>query len=58
MSKKDHQYNINGPNCVGCRPWGGGGGGVMWSKNWDRILARAVKGLISRAGIVSICPLL
>ena len=26
--------------------------------NWDRILVRAVKGLISRAGIVSICPLL
>ena len=27
-------------------------------RNWDRILVRAVKGLISRAGIVSICPLL
>ena len=27
-------------------------------KNWDRILVRAVKGLISRAGMVSICPLL
>ena len=26
--------------------------------NWDRILVRAVKGLISRAGMVSICPLL
>ena len=25
---------------------------------WDRILVRAVKGLISRAGMVSICPLL
>ena len=29
---------------------------VLW--NWDRILVRAVKGLISRAGMVSICPLL
>ena len=27
-------------------------------RNWDRILVRAVKGLISRAGIVSICSLL
>ena len=27
-------------------------------RNWDRILVRAVKGLISRAGMVSICPLL
>ena len=27
-------------------------------RNWDRILGRAVKGLISRAGMVSICPLL
>ena len=27
-------------------------------RNWDRILVRAVKGLISRAGIVSICLLL
>ena len=26
--------------------------------NWHRILVRAVKGLIYRAGIVSICPLL
>ena len=26
--------------------------------NWDRLLVRAVKGLISRAGMVSICPLL
>ena len=26
--------------------------------NWDRILVRAVKGLISRASMVSICPLL
>ena len=26
--------------------------------NWDRILVRAVKGLISPAGMVSICPLL
>ena len=26
--------------------------------NWDRILVRTVKGLISRAGMVSICPLL
>ena len=26
--------------------------------NWDRILVRAVMGLISRAGMVSICPLL
>ena len=25
-------------------------------RNWDRILVRAVKGLISRAGMVSICP--
>ena len=29
---------------------------VLW--NWDRILVSAVKGLISRAGMVSICPLL
>ena len=27
-------------------------------RNWDRIPVRAVKGLISQAGIVSICPLL
>ena len=27
-------------------------------RNWDRILVGAVKGLISRAGMVSICPLL
>ena len=27
-------------------------------RNWDRILVRAVKGLISRAGMFSICPLL
>ena len=27
-------------------------------RNWDRILVRAVKGLISRAAIVSICSLL
>ena len=27
-------------------------------RNWDRILVRAVKGLNSRAGMVSICPLL
>ena len=27
-------------------------------RNWDRILVRAVKGLIYRAGMVSICPLL
>ena len=27
-------------------------------RNWDRILVRAVKGLISRAGMVAICPLL
>ena len=27
-------------------------------RNWDRILVRAVKGLIFRAGMVSICPLL
>ena len=27
-------------------------------RNWDRILVRAVKGLISRVGMVSICPLL
>ena len=27
-------------------------------RNWDRILDRAVNGLISRAGMVSICPLL
>ena len=27
-------------------------------RNWDRILVRAVKGFISRAGMVSICPLL
>ena len=27
-------------------------------RNWDRILVRAVKGLISRDGMVSICPLL
>ena len=27
-------------------------------RNWDRIPVRAVKGLIFRAGIVSICPLL
>ena len=27
-------------------------------RNWDRILVRAVKGWISRAGMVSICPLL
>ena len=27
-------------------------------RNWDPILVRAVKGLISRAGMVSICPLL
>ena len=27
-------------------------------RNWDRILVRSVKGLISRAGMVSICPLL
>ena len=27
-------------------------------RNWDRILGRTVKGLISRAGMVSICPLL
>ena len=27
-------------------------------RNWYRILVRAVKGLISRAGMVSICPLL
>ena len=27
-------------------------------RNWHRILVRAVKGLISRAGMVSICPLL
>ena len=27
-------------------------------RNWDLILVRAVKGLISRAGMVSICPLL
>ena len=27
-------------------------------RHWDRILVRAVKGLISRAGMVSICPLL
>ena len=27
-------------------------------RNWDRILVRAVKGIISRAGMVSICPLL
>ena len=27
-------------------------------RNWDRILVRAVKGLISRAGMVSICQLL
>ena len=26
-------------------------------RNWDRILVRAVKGLISRAGMVPICPL-
>ena len=40
-------------------------GWVVWRvvdhcvlRNWDRILVRAVKGLISRAGMVSICPLL
>ena len=27
-------------------------------RNWDRILVRAVKGLIYRAGMVSICPLM
>ena len=27
-------------------------------RHWDRILVRAVKGLISRTGMVSICPLL
>ena len=27
-------------------------------RNWGRILVRAVKGLISRVGMVSICPLL
>ena len=27
-------------------------------RNWDRILVRAVRELISRAGMVSICPLL
>ena len=27
-------------------------------RNWNRILVRAVKGLIYRAGMVSICPLL
>ena len=27
-------------------------------RNWDQIPGRAVKGLISRAGMVSICPLL
>ena len=27
-------------------------------RNWDRILVRAVKGLISRAGMVSVCLLL
>ena len=27
-------------------------------RNWDQILVRTVKGLISRAGMVSICPLL
>ena len=27
-------------------------------RNWGRILVRALKGLISRAGMVSICPLL
>ena len=27
-------------------------------RNWDRILVRAVKRLISQAGMVSICPLL
>ena len=27
-------------------------------RNWNRILVRAVKGFISRAGMVSICPLL
>ena len=27
-------------------------------RNWDRILVKAVKGLISRVGMVSICPLL
>ena len=27
-------------------------------ENWDRIPVRAVRGLISRAGMVSICPLL
>ena len=27
-------------------------------RNWDWILVRAVKGLISRAGMVSICPIL
>ena len=27
-------------------------------RNWDRILVRAVKGLIYRVGMVSICPLL
>ena len=27
-------------------------------RNWDRIQVRAVKGLIYRVGMVSICPLL
>ena len=27
-------------------------------RNWDRILVRAVKGLISRGGMISTCPLL
>ena len=31
---------------------------VSCLRNWDRTLVRAVKGLIYRAGMVSICPLL
>ena len=27
-------------------------------RNWDRIPVRALKGLLSRGGMVSICPLL
>ena len=61
---------INSFHTIGASPDGWAVWGVVVStrwwllvdhgvlRNWDWILVRAVKGLISRAGMVSICPLL
>ena len=65
-----YPYPISPPSTYQASPDGSAVWGVVVStrwwllvdhcvlRNWGRILVRAVKGLISRAGMVSICPLL